>query len=102
MLFAMKSHPFDMKGPAVTPWRTLLIAILLSAGLVVPCAAQDKVDVGFVARVHKGKEGDAKYVLFVPHDYKGDKDYPLILFLHGGGERGEDGELPVTQGIGNA
>jgi predicted peptidase len=57
---------------------------------------------GFVNKVFKGDKGDSKYVLFVPHDYKGDKEYPLILFLHGAGERGEDGQKPVQQGIGNA
>jgi predicted peptidase len=56
---------------------------------------------GFVNRIHKGKDGDAKYVLFVPHAYKADKDYPLILFLHGAGERGDDGQAPVMQGIAN-
>jgi predicted peptidase len=57
---------------------------------------------GFVHKVFKGDKGDSKYVLFVPHDYKGDKEYPLILFLHGAGERGDDGEAQVKQGIGNA
>ena len=57
---------------------------------------------GFVAKTHKGKDGDSKYVVFVPHSYKADKEFPLILFLHGAGERGDDGEAPVKQGIGNA
>ena len=57
---------------------------------------------GFLPRVHKGADGDSKYVLFVPHGYTGDKEYPLILFLHGAGERGDDGEVQVKQGIGNA
>jgi predicted peptidase len=57
---------------------------------------------GFVPRVHKGEGGASKYVLFVPHAYKGDKEFPLILFLHGAGERGDDGQAPVKQGIGNA
>ncbi len=57
---------------------------------------------GFLPRVHKGPDGDSKYVLFVPHGYTGAKEYPLILFLHGAGERGDDGETPVKQGIGNA
>ncbi len=41
-------------------------------------------------------------MLFIPHSYQGDKEYPLILFLHGAGERGTDGEKQVKQGIGNA
>jgi predicted peptidase len=76
----------------------LLLAVLACA---VPSRAAEK-DRGFVNKVYKGKEGESKYVLFVPHGYTGDKEYPLILFLHGAGERGEDGQLPVKQGIGNA
>jgi predicted peptidase len=56
---------------------------------------------GFVNRIHKGKDGDAKYVVFVPHAYNGEKAMPLILFLHGAGERGDDGQKPVQQGIAN-
>src|SRR4051812_22819979 len=56
---------------------------------------------GFVNKIHKGKDGDSKYVVFVPHAYQADKEYPLILFLHGAGERGDDGEAPVKQGIAN-
>lgn len=39
------------------------------------------------------------YLLYLPKDYDGDvaKTYPLLLFLHGAGERGEDVErLKVT------
>lgn len=39
-------------------------------------------------------EGDrtatVRYWLFLPKDYKEQKDWPLMLFLHGAGERGED------------
>jgi len=66
-------------------------------------AADSKIEHGFLPRVHKDKDGkEAKYVLFIPHDYKGDKEYPLILFLHGAGETGTDGEKQAKQGIGNA
>lgn len=57
---------------------------------------------GFLDKVHKTPKGDSKYVLFVPATYTGDKEAPLILFLHGAGERGDDGLTPVLQGIGNA
>src|SRR5262249_43200392 len=53
--------------------------------------------------VHKDSDGgEAKYVLFVPHDYKGDKAYPLILFLHGAGETGTDGHKQAEVGLGPA
>lgn len=32
------------------------------------------------------------YRLFVPENYDPNKSYPLVLFLHGGGERGDDNE----------
>jgi predicted peptidase len=81
----------------IVPALGLLLALALAPG-----RAGEKVERGFVNKVHKGKDGDSKYVVFVPHGYAGDKDYPLILFLHGAGERGDDGELPVKQGIGSA
>jgi len=64
------------------------------------CAGEAKT--GFIERIHKGADGEAKYVLFVPHDYKADKTYPVILFLHGSGETGSDGEKQVKQGLGPA
>ena len=77
------------------------VGLLLS--LVPPASPQaGDAKTGFLPRVHKGVDGDSKYVLFVPHGYTGAKEYPLILFLHGAGERGDDGETPVKQGIGNA
>src|SRR5262245_53534593 len=57
---------------------------------------------GFVNREYKGPEGAGEYVVFVPHDYKGDKAYPLILFLHGLGESGSDGLKQTKVGLGPA
>jgi len=36
------------------------------------------------------------YRLFVPDGYKRSKSYPLVVFLHGGGERGTDNEKTLT------
>jgi predicted peptidase len=38
----------------------------------------------------------------VPEGYDGSKTFPVILFLHGAGERGEDGVVPAQVGIGPA
>ncbi len=42
----------------------------------------------------------ARYLLFLPRDYQsqGEKKWPLILFLHGAGERGDDLERVKTHG----
>ncbi len=36
------------------------------------------------------------YRLFVPEGYDGKKAFPLVVFLHGGGERGDDNEKTLT------
>lgn len=65
--------------------------------------AADKDEHGFLDRVFKQSDGgEAKYILFVPHGYKGDKPFPLVLFLHGAGETGTDGKKQAAVGLGPA
>jgi len=46
------------------------------------------------------KVADCNYLLYLPADYgKGDKKWPLILFLHGAGERGNNLEALKKQGL---
>jgi predicted peptidase len=77
------------------------LSFFLLAGLALSHARADDKTTGFLQKVFKGDKGESKYGLFVPYSYQGDKEVPLILFLHGAGERGDDGETPVKQGIGN-
>lgn len=45
------------------------------------------------------KNGDSlHYRILYPENYEKDKDYPLVLFLHGAGERGNDNEKQLTHG----
>ena len=55
---------------------------------------------GFVNAVFKDDAGEHRYVVFVPHDYSPRKKYPVILFLHGAGERGTDGLKQTQVGLG--
>jgi predicted peptidase len=81
---------------------TLGIGCLLALA-VPPAHAEDKAMTGFLDRTHKDPDGkEAKYVLFVPAGYTGDKAYPLILFLHGAGETQGGMKQPVEVGIGPA
>lgn len=57
---------------------------------------------GFLERVFKDDSGTHKYVLFVPADYAPDKKWPLLLFLHGAGERGTNNTAQVAVGLGPA
>src|SRR4051812_21447224 len=64
-------------------------------------AADSKPEHGFVERTHRGPAGEqSRYVLFVPHAYRGNTPYPLIVSLHGDGERGTDGKKPSLRGLG--
>jgi predicted peptidase len=81
---------------------TLVTALALTAAAAQPAGGNKT---GFIDYVYKGpeaKDGLSKYVVFVPHDYKGDKEYPCILFLHGAGESGADGKKQVGVGLGKA
>ncbi len=42
------------------------------------------------------------YQVFVPFSYSPSQRWPIILFLHGAGERGDDGLLPTQVGLGAA
>ena len=39
------------------------------------------------------------YLLYLPTNYRERKDWPLVMFLHGVGERGNDLELVKVNGI---
>jgi predicted peptidase len=74
----------------------LFLAPLLALG------ADGEAKTGFLDRVFKEGDKESKYVLFVPEGYDPEKTYPLILFLHGLGESGNDGKRQVTVGLGKA
>jgi predicted peptidase len=102
MSLTASRYPSPLRGAAVIYRTVPAVVAVLTALLLGPTFAADKQDHGFLSKVYKGPDGEAKYVLFVPHAYAADREWPLILFLHGSGERGDDGQKPVQQGIGNA
>lgn len=55
--------------------------------------------------INKSVEVDgqvSRYVVYVPYDYTPDRAWPLVVFLHGAGERGNDGLIQSEVGIGTA
>ncbi len=78
--------------------RTLKVVALIGFGFAcgAGASADDKRKTGFVNKTFtdaKGKE--VPYVVYVPKDYDGKKSFPVILFLHGGGEK-----KPIPWGLG--
>jgi len=57
---------------------------------------------GFVNKIFKDPGGDVKYVVFVPKDYTGQREYPVILFLHGSGQTGTDGKKQTEGALAKA
>ncbi len=57
---------------------------------------------GFHLRTVAAPGGDRKYTVYVPPGYDGSKAMPAILFLHGSGERGDDGIQGGQIGLGAA
>ncbi|MEI7683834.1 MAG: alpha/beta hydrolase-fold protein [Planctomycetota bacterium] len=72
---------------------------LMSLALVLVHGSAIEAQTGFLAKTHTD---GAKYVVFVPHDFKADKAYPVILFLHSSGSTGDDGQKQTGNGLGNA
>jgi predicted peptidase len=70
--------------------RTVALLFLAVVALSAAAVADDQTAVTFKKRLSKQVELD--YLLHVPQAYAADKEqrWPLILFLHGAGERGSD------------
>jgi dienelactone hydrolase/prenyltransferase beta subunit len=62
--------------------------------------ADDLETPGFHVRTVEAEGGPRKYVVYLPQGYDRTKKYPVVLFLHGSGERGEDGIVPCQVGLG--
>lgn len=75
--------------------QSLILPLLLS-GLLAAChsPASQGAESGLLTRTVKVGGESYTYQVFVPAGLQGKKDVPVILFLHGIGQRGEGGFLP--------
>jgi thiol-disulfide isomerase/thioredoxin/predicted esterase len=94
---AEKHTPVEAMGPVVAA---------LSAPPAAPPAAPPgpavklRPGTGFVDKVYRERDGsEAKYVVFVPPTYDGSEPVPAILYLHGSGARGTDGQAQLGHGL---
>jgi predicted peptidase len=72
----------------------LLVVLLLSA--IAPSFAQDLSL--FAKKWYTEGTDSLPYRILLPKDYDAKKKYPLVLFLHGSGERGSDNEAQLVHG----
>lgn len=75
----------------------LLIMLILNSFGSMELLAQDKSL--FEKRVFVNQKGDSLlYRILYPINYERGKKYPLVFFLHGAGERGNDNKKQLTHG----
>ncbi len=78
----------------------LLLALTM---LTVSCATMpSEPQTGFLNRTITSEGREYRYVVWVPQEFDQAKQWPVLLALHGAGERGEDGIRPTQVGIGSA
>ena len=56
-------------------------------------------ETGLVARTVEMNANSYRYQVFVPAQWTPDEEWPVIFFLHGAGERGDDGVRQLEEGL---
>jgi len=72
------------------------VALLFALFVFITLFAQEKSV--YEKRIFVRGTDTLRYRILLPIDYKPNKKYPVVLFLHGAGERGNDNELQLTHG----
>jgi predicted peptidase len=84
-------------------WMRTLTLFTFLLTLALPAAAAPRVETGFLDREITLGSISYRYQVYVPVNYvRGKAALPVILFLHGIGEGGEDGLLQTQVGLGPA
>jgi predicted esterase len=75
--------------------RNILLTVTFCVISFTTLFAQDSIVVKFVARSHTFQGVTLPYRLFIPDNYSPSQKYPLVLALHGAGERGTDNLIHI-------
>ena len=76
--------------------------LVLGAAFLFGARAAWAAETGFLDRALEDAGATWRYQIFVPSSFDPGRRWPVILFLHGGGERGSDGLRQTGEGLGNA
>lgn len=74
-----------------------LILLVFFAGVI-----EAKTETGFLNRKATVGSTTYGYQVYVPADWNAKQRWPVVLFLHGAGERGSDGIIQTEVGVGTA
>lgn len=88
------------------PLRTLLFGLVWCAGSLLLLTSTHLLgkgpETGFLNRTLTLNSETYRYQVYVPEQWSPEKKWPVVLFLHGAGERGQDGLVQTEVGIGSA
>lgn len=77
--------------------------LLLMTGLMMSCRTSSiEPETGFLRRVISIEGKTYRYVVYLPSDFDRNRKWPVLMFLHGSGERGDDGLRQIEVGLGRA
>lgn len=76
----------------------LFVALITWANAAIRLHAEDNPGEQTSAQLNARVQVQLGYLLYLPRDYDKEKSWPLMLFLHGAGERGDDLELVKKHG----
>jgi predicted peptidase len=82
-------------APIRRAWKALGLMGLASLAPVAAAQSPPPCDTGFLNGRVDGGGKTMRYVVYVPHDYTPERQWPVILFLHGAYADGQDGFAPV-------
>lgn len=95
-------------SPRLPVWLALgAILIPMGGCKTLDLVAPERVETGLVTRTYRSAFGatERRYAMYIPQAYnQTNRDWPVILFLHGAGERGEMIDLvyrhgPIKEGL---
>src|SRR5207302_8382824 len=93
------NFPVNWRAMGNRTFLYFLLTFLLYCAL--PVLAK-KTETGFLDRTVSAGGITYRYQVFVPANFDPHKKWPVVLFLHGAGERGDNGLLQTEVGLGHA
>ncbi len=73
---------------------------MTAIGTALTSTSRSQEPTGFLNRTIEVEGVPHRYQVYVPAEYTRERRWPVILFLHGSGERGTDGLLQTSIGLG--
>ena len=83
---------------SLMPWKIFMMFVFL-ASTAAFASADEPLDRYEAREYNGGERGVLKYRILKPKDYDKSKQYPLVLFLHGAGERGDDNKKQLVHAM---